>query len=123
MTDQVEGVEAATETTPAKIDGRMRRAERTRVRILEATRRMIVDGVLRPKAEDIARKADCSTRSIFQHFADLAALYAEALTPALREYIARRLRAMDDADLVAAVQGARLHLSLTGDDAWTPPDA
>ncbi len=84
MTDQVEGGEAVTETAPAKVDGRGLRAERTRTRILEAARGLIALGILRPKVEDIAREAKCSTRSVFQHFTDVAALYAAALTPELR---------------------------------------
>ena len=50
MTDQVEGGEAAAEAAPPKVDGRVRRAARTRSLIMEATRDLIVAGVLRPKA-------------------------------------------------------------------------
>jgi AcrR family transcriptional regulator len=64
------------DATPSA-DGRTARAERTRAAIAEAMLALIQDGVLRPTAPVIAETAGVSLRSVFQHFDDLEALYAE----------------------------------------------
>lgn len=75
--------EAATANAPAdlppKFDGRHARSARTRECLVLATRELMRRGAMRPTANMIAAAADLSPRSLFQHFADLRALYREAL--------------------------------------------
>jgi AcrR family transcriptional regulator len=61
------------------IDGRRRRAERSRSAVVDAVLALFDDGILEPAASDIAARAGVSERSVFRHFADLEALAAEAL--------------------------------------------
>lgn len=61
-----------------RIDGRTRRAQRTREGVIDAVLSLIADGDLRPTAPRIAERAGVSLRSVFQHFSDLDALFAEA---------------------------------------------
>lgn len=49
----------------------------TRKRIIDALRALIAEGQARPTAEQIARQAGVSLRSIYQHFADVDDLFAE----------------------------------------------
>jgi TetR/AcrR family transcriptional regulator of autoinduction and epiphytic fitness len=58
------------------IDGRTRRAQHTRSRIVDATLSLVDDGDLRPTAPRIAARAGVSVRSVFQHFDDLETLHA-----------------------------------------------
>ncbi|RIL04591.1 MAG: TetR family transcriptional regulator [Proteobacteria bacterium] len=60
----------------AGIDGRRRRAFRTRAAVVEALLDLLEAGELRPRADRIAERAGVSTRSLFQHFADLEELHA-----------------------------------------------
>lgn len=63
---------------PSAIDGRSARALRTREAIVDALLALIDDGELKPPAPRIAQRAGVSLRSIYQHFADLEALFAAA---------------------------------------------
>jgi len=64
-------------------DGRSLRGIRNRARIAEAMFELIAEGTLVPTAEQIASRAQVSTRSVFRHYEDMDGLFAE---------IARRLR-------------------------------
>ncbi len=57
------------------LDGRQSRTARSRRTICEACIDLIQAGVLQPSADEIAKRAGLSRRSIFNHFADLAELY------------------------------------------------
>jgi AcrR family transcriptional regulator len=57
------------------VDGRQVRTQRSRQAICEACLDLVQEGVLQPSADQIADRAGLSRRSIFYHFADLAALY------------------------------------------------
>ena len=60
------------------LDGRLARSVRTRTAILDALRELFVAGELRPPAGAIAARAGVSLRTVWQHFDDLQALWAEA---------------------------------------------
>jgi AcrR family transcriptional regulator len=60
----------------AQVDGRTRRALRTRAAIVDATIALVEQGDLRPTAPRVAEAAKVSVRSIFQHFDDLETLHA-----------------------------------------------
>src|SRR5437879_408550 len=59
-------------------DGRAARSYRTRLAIIDAMRALHADGDLRPTAPRIAERARVSLRTVWQHFADLETLLAEA---------------------------------------------
>jgi AcrR family transcriptional regulator len=59
-------------------DGRVARAVRTRRAVADAMLALIDEGDLRPTSKAIAERAGVSERTIFQHFADLEALFGVA---------------------------------------------
>ena len=65
-----------------KNDGRHERTERTRQRILDATRDLILNGSLRPTTTEIAQNAGVTTRTLFRHFSDAETLHREMITAA-----------------------------------------
>ncbi len=74
-------------TATTVTDGRVLRGARTRSRIVQALLDLLNDGVLAPTAAQIAERADVSVRSVFQHFSDMEALYAD-LAAEQRERVA-----------------------------------
>ena len=58
-------------------DGRRRRSEASRERIVAAMLSLIEDGAITPGAEDVAQRAGVGLRSVFRHFKDMESLYAE----------------------------------------------
>jgi AcrR family transcriptional regulator len=65
-------------TAPApRRDGRTLRAERSRRAIVEAMLAWVGEGVLEPTAQQVADRAQVGIRSVFRHFAEMDALYAE----------------------------------------------
>ena len=66
----------ATATAPRR-DGRTLRAERSRRAIVEAMLAWVGEGVLEPTAQQVADRAQVGIRSVFRHFAEMDALYAE----------------------------------------------
>lgn len=63
-------------TTPAA-DGRRRRGEDNRARIVEAMLDIIHSGEVTPSAEQVAQRADVGLRTVFRHFQDMDSLYRE----------------------------------------------
>jgi TetR/AcrR family transcriptional regulator of autoinduction and epiphytic fitness len=61
------------------LDGRHRRAERSRAAVVDALLSLYDDGVVRPGVADIADRAGVSPRSVFRHFADLEGLAEAAI--------------------------------------------
>src|SRR5687767_12332786 len=82
------------------VDGRTRRAQRTRAGVLDAVLALIAEGDLRPTAPRIAERAGVSLRSVFQHFTDLDALFAEAADSELTK-IAGHVQAIDPSGPIA----------------------
>ena len=70
-------------------DGRNLRAARTRKSILNAARALIREGDFSPTVIEVARNANCSVRSVFQHFGSIGGLYAAVFQdqPALRREV------------------------------------
>ena len=60
--------------TPARVDGRRLRSERTRKVIIEAYLELLRRDPRIPTAAQIAAEAGYSTRSVFERFVDLNAL-------------------------------------------------
>lgn len=83
--------------SPTVTDGRVLRGARTRSRIVQALLDLLNDGVLAPTAAQIADRAEVSVRSVFQHFTDMEALYAD-LAAEQRERIAPLLASLERPD-------------------------
>ena len=60
-----------------KEDGRRLRSAASRRRIVEAMRDLIREGIVSPRAEEVAVRADVGLRSVFRHFDDMESLYRE----------------------------------------------
>jgi len=58
-----------------RTDGRNRRAAETRRKIIEAAKIMIAETSEAPTVVGVARRADVSVRSVFQHFRDVQSLF------------------------------------------------
>jgi AcrR family transcriptional regulator len=56
-------------------DGRNRRAAETRRKVIEAAKAMIAETSIAPTVVGVARRADVSVRSVFQHFRDVESLF------------------------------------------------
>jgi AcrR family transcriptional regulator len=62
-----------------RIDGRNRRAAETRRKIIEAAKVMIAETSVAPTVVGVARRADVSVRSVFQHFHDVESLFVTVM--------------------------------------------
>lgn len=67
----------------ASVDGRVRRGERSREAIVAALFELIGEGVPRPTAQQVAKRARVNIRTVFRHFSEMESLYA-ALDSRLR---------------------------------------
>lgn len=67
------------ESTPAPepLDGRRRRGQDNRARIVAAMMEIIHSGQVAPSAEQVAARADVGLRTVFRHFQDMDSLYQE----------------------------------------------
>ena len=74
-----------TESVPKKQDGRRLRSAASRRRIVEAMRDLIREGVISPRAEEVAARADVGLRTVFRHFDDMETLNREIAALALFE--------------------------------------
>ena len=59
-------------------DGRRARSQRTRAAVAEAMLDCFEDGMLRPSAKQVARRAGVSPRAVFRHFENMEALIGVA---------------------------------------------
>jgi len=66
-----------TKQVEPKVDGRKKRSEKSRAAILAAIIELIEEGNLMPTAQETSERAGVGIRSVFRHFADMDALYAE----------------------------------------------
>jgi AcrR family transcriptional regulator len=58
-------------------DGRRRRTQESRARIVAAMLELVEAGDISPSAEEVANRAKVGLRSVFRHFKDMDSLYAE----------------------------------------------
>jgi len=61
----------------ASADGRRRRGQDSRDRIVQAMLDLVREGDVSPSAELVAARADVGLRTVFRHFKDLESLYRE----------------------------------------------
>ncbi len=67
-------------------DGRRRRSDRSRRRIIEAMFDLISEGHMSPSAVDVAERASVGLRTVFRHFEDMDRIYDE-MTAELTEAV------------------------------------
>lgn len=60
----------------SKPDGRRKRSEVSREKLVEAMLALVGEGHVAPSAEAVAARAGIGLRTVFRHFADMEALYA-----------------------------------------------
>lgn len=64
----------------SEADGRRRRGQDNRARIVAAMMEIIHSGQVAPSAEQVAARADVGLRTVFRHFQDMDSLYREIAT-------------------------------------------
>jgi AcrR family transcriptional regulator len=69
-------------------DGRRRRGEDNRARIVAALMEIVHSGEVAPSAEQVAARADVGLRTVFRHFQDMDSLYSEVSALMEREFYA-----------------------------------
>ena len=67
------------EMSMVRTDGRNRRAAETRRKIIEAAKAMIAETSVAPTVVGVAKRADVSVRSVFQHFGDVESLFVTVM--------------------------------------------
>ena len=70
------------------LDGRHRRSERSRARIVDALLELVLAGKTTPNAEEVAATAKVGIRSVFRHFNDMESLYREMSLRLESEFLA-----------------------------------
>jgi AcrR family transcriptional regulator len=78
-------------------DGRRRRGQDNRARIVSAMLEIIQGGEVSPGAEQVAERAEVGLRTVFRHFSDMDSLYSE-----MSEVIEAEMRAVVDQPFKAA---------------------
>lgn len=79
------------------LDGRRRRGQDNRARIVAAMIDLVREGQVQPSAEQVAGRADVGLRTVFRHFQDMDSLYRE-----MSATIERELRAIVERPFQAA---------------------
>ena len=74
--------------SPHATDGRRRRSEQSRTRIVDAVMALVAEGHINPSAENVAARAGVGLRSVFRHFKDMESLYAEIWLRNVQVYLA-----------------------------------
>src|SRR5260370_16775262 len=92
-------------------DGRLRRSERTRKALIEAYLDLVRENPQAPTAPEIAKRAGCSIRSVYQHFSSLRTL-SLAAADAFAQSVAQ-----------AAVPNVDAHLHTLLNSHTEPPSA
>jgi AcrR family transcriptional regulator len=73
--------------TGASSDGRRRRSENSRAKIIEAMLSLVREGKVVPTAEEVAARADIGLRSVFRHFSDMEALRQEMVAQMAQSFM------------------------------------
>jgi AcrR family transcriptional regulator len=67
-------------------DGRRKRSQDSRDRIVAAMLGLVAQGNINPSADQVATRAEVGLRSVFRHFRDMESLYAEMTARLSRQY-------------------------------------
>lgn len=68
-------------------DGRNRRAAETRRKVIEAAKAMITETSVAPTVVGVAKRADVSVRSVFQHFGDVESLFVTVVDSVSKDLV------------------------------------
>lgn len=71
----------------ASSDGRRRRSEQSRAKIIEAMLSLVREGKIVPTAEEVAARAEIGLRSVFRHFSDMEILRQEMVGQIAQSYM------------------------------------
>jgi len=97
--------------TPARApDGRHRRGEDSRARIVAAMLEIVQGGDVSPSAEQVAARADVGLRTVFRHFKDMDSLYREmsvVIEREMRALVERPFAAQDWRERLVELIGRR----------------
>lgn len=91
-------------------DGRRRRGQDSRDRIVSAMLDLMREGEAAPGAERVAARAEVGLRTVFRHFRDMDSLYSEmsrAIEGEIADLIARPLGGADETARLAEIVGRR----------------
>ena len=83
----------------SETDGRLRRSERTRQALIEAYLDLLGEKQQPPTTPEIAKRAGCSTRLVYERFSDLRTLSVAAADHAFAQVSAQASVPIVDADL------------------------
>jgi len=75
-----------------RVDGRQRRGERSREKMVTALYELVGEGTLTPTAQQVASRAGVGLRTVFRHFNDMDTLFAE-IDGRLRSEVSARFEA------------------------------
>jgi len=75
-----------TDSDVLQTDGRRRRSEQSRDKIIAAMMALVEEGQISPIAEQVAERANVGLRSVFRHFNDMESLFAEMAARLARHY-------------------------------------
>lgn len=106
-------------SSPKKVDGRSTRSERSRQSILRAYMELVSEARRQPTALQIAERAGCSLRLIFQHFADLGSLTLAAAKISYQQGRARGDAAKLDGDRDTRIR-THMERRARNCEAWLP---
>jgi AcrR family transcriptional regulator len=95
--------DSLTDAPAESLDGRRRRGQDNRARIVAAMMEIVHAGEVAPSAEQVAARADVGLRTVFRHFQDMDSLYRE-----IGAVVGRRVRAILGAPLSARTWQDRL---------------
>ena len=114
-----QGAAARPRPRPARIDGRRQRSLRTRQAIIEAYLGLLRENPQRPTGAQIAERAGCSIRSIFERFTDLDQLALAAIDHVIGLGLAMTVSDMPEGDRQARL---RLHVETRARicEGWLP---
>lgn len=93
-----------------EMDGRRRRGQDSRDRIVAAMLDLMREGEAAPGAERVAARAEVGLRTVFRHFRDMDSLYSEmsrAIEGELADLLARPLAGKDEATRLAEIVARR----------------
>ena len=85
--DAVAQNDEAETTKVVHSDGRNRRAVETRRKVIAAAKAMIAETSMAPTVVAVARRADVSVRSVFQHFGDVESLFVTVMDSIRQDFV------------------------------------
>ena len=90
--------------THGRIDGRLQRSERTKQLLIESYLDLLRENPQIPTSAEIAKRAHCSTRSVFERFTDLLTLSLAAADYAFAQGMAQAVARNVDGDRQARLK-------------------